>query len=82
MPSSDIALKLIGIGMASAILIDATVVRLLLVPAVMHLLGNRNWWLPSWLATRLPQFSVEGYEENYLPAAPVATRVPEPVGVG
>ena len=46
-PSTDIALKVIGIGMAAAILIDATVIRMLLVPAVMHLLGDRNWWLPA-----------------------------------
>jgi len=81
-PSSDIALKLIGIGMASAILVDATVVRLLLVPAVMHLLGERNWWLPLWLDRRLPQVSVEGHEERYLPAAPAAVAPREPVAVG
>lgn len=46
-PSTDIALKVIGIDMAAAILIDATVIRMLLVPAVMHLLGDRNWWLPA-----------------------------------
>ena len=46
-PSPDVVLKVIGVGMASAILIDATVVRLLLVPAVMHLLGRANWWLPA-----------------------------------
>ena len=45
-PSPDIVLKVIGVGMASAILIDATVVRMLLVPSVMHLLGRANWWLP------------------------------------
>ena len=67
-PSSDVVLKVIGIGMASAILIDATVVRLLLVPAVMHLLGRANWWLPSWLDRLLPQLHVEGRPERHLPA--------------
>ena len=71
-PSSDVVLKVIGIGMASAILIDATVVRLLLVPAVMHLLGRANWWLPAWLDRRLPQLHVEGRPEQHLPAASVA----------
>ncbi|WP_441248358.1 hypothetical protein [Kitasatospora sp. McL0602] len=48
-PSPDLPIKVIGVGMGSAILIDATLVRLLLVPAVMHLLGRGNWWLPTWL---------------------------------
>jgi RND superfamily putative drug exporter len=68
-PSPEIFLKVIGIGMAAAILIDATVVRMLLVPAVMHLLGARNWWLPAWLDRRLPCVHVEGHEEHYHPLA-------------
>lgn len=74
-PSPELALKVIGIGMASAILIDATVVRLLLVPAVMHLLGDRNWWIPAWLDRWLPKVSVEGYPDSHLPAE-------EPLPVG
>jgi RND superfamily putative drug exporter len=46
---SVIEFKMFGIGMASAVLIDATVVRGVLMPAVMSLLGERNWYLPSWL---------------------------------
>jgi RND superfamily putative drug exporter len=45
--SPDVMLKLIGIGLASAILIDATIVRMLLVPAIMRLLGERAWWTPG-----------------------------------
>ena len=45
----DVFLKLFGIGLASAIFLDATLVRMVLVPAVMQLLGDRNWWIPSWL---------------------------------
>jgi RND superfamily putative drug exporter len=67
-PSSDVVLKVIGIGMASAIFIDATVVRMLLVPAVMYILGQSNWWLPAWLDTRLPHLHVEGRPERHLPA--------------
>ena len=52
--SPEVFLKLIGIGMAAAILIDATIVRMVLVPAVMQLLGERNWWLPRWVARLLP----------------------------
>ena len=54
-PSPDVVLKVIGVGMASAILIDATVVRMLLVPSVMYLLGPVNWWMPEWLGRHLPQ---------------------------
>jgi putative drug exporter of the RND superfamily len=52
-------LQLFGFGLAVAVLLDATVVRLVLVPATMELLGDRNWWLPSWLDRRLPHVTVE-----------------------
>jgi RND superfamily putative drug exporter len=55
----DTFLKLFGIGLASAIFLDATVVRMVLVPAVMQLLGRRNWWIPSWLEKILPRLDVE-----------------------
>ena len=52
--------KLFGLGLAVAVLLDATVVRMLLVPAVMELLGERNWWLPGWLGRLLPVVHVDG----------------------
>jgi RND superfamily putative drug exporter len=55
----DTFLKLFGIGLASAILLDATIVRMVLVPAVMQLLGPRNWWIPDWLERILPRLDVE-----------------------
>jgi putative drug exporter of the RND superfamily len=55
----DTFLKLFGIGLASAIFLDATVVRMVLVPAVMQLLGARNWWIPDWLERILPRLDVE-----------------------
>jgi RND superfamily putative drug exporter len=55
----DVFLKLFGIGLATAIFLDATVVRMVLVPAVMSLLGSRNWWIPSWLERVLPRLDVE-----------------------
>jgi RND superfamily putative drug exporter len=55
----DAFLKLFGIGLASAIFLDATVVRMVLVPAVMQLLGKRNWWCPDWLERVLPRLDVE-----------------------
>jgi len=68
----DVSVKQIGLGLAAAVLVDATVVRLVLVPAMMELLGKANWWLPGWLDRRLPAGSGSG-------PAPAAR--PEPVKV-
>jgi len=57
--SPEVFLKLFGIGLAAAIFLDATVVRMVLVPAVMQLLGKWNWWIPSWLERALPRLDVE-----------------------
>jgi putative drug exporter of the RND superfamily len=67
-------LKLIGFGLAFAVFIDATVVRLLLVPATMELLGDRNWWFPRWLEW-LPRVHIEGQPV----VVPEGVREPEPV---
>jgi RND superfamily putative drug exporter len=60
--SPEVFLKQMGIGMAAAIAIDATIVRMVLVPAVMQLLGKNNWWLPSWLDRSLPSLDLERRE--------------------
>ena len=60
---NDRVLKLMGTGLATAILLDATIVRMLLVPATMELLGDQNWWLPRWLDRILPNIDVEGHAE-------------------
>ena len=52
--------KMVGLGLATAILVDATVVRLVLVPATMKLMGEANWWLPGWLGRILPTIDIEG----------------------
>jgi putative drug exporter of the RND superfamily len=54
-------LKMVGLGLATAVLVDATVVRMVLVPATMDLLGDRNWWMPRWLDRVLPHLDVEGH---------------------
>ncbi len=64
----DVTVKTLGIGMAVAVLIDATIVRLVLVPATMALLGRGNWWLPARLDRILPH--VEGRAAAVAPAAP------------
>jgi len=65
--------KMIGLGLSTAILLDATIVRMVVVPATMALMGRANWWLPGWLDRRLPHVSIEGAE---------VPRRPEPVLVG
>ncbi|HEY4851788.1 MAG TPA: MMPL family transporter [Streptosporangiaceae bacterium] len=68
---ADVAVKQIGLGLAVAVLIDATLVRMVLVPAVMELLGKANWWLPAPLARILPKASLSEDE----PPAEVRVRV-------
>jgi RND superfamily putative drug exporter len=58
--STDRTIKMIGLGMATAIAVDALVVRTVLVPAIMHTLGASNWRLPAWLNRRLPRLEIEG----------------------
>jgi RND superfamily putative drug exporter len=75
----DRSLKMFGLGLAVAVAVDATVVRMLLVPATMELLGDRNWWIPKWLDRILPNIDVEGPHE-VAPTEPEAEeREPEPV---
>jgi putative drug exporter of the RND superfamily len=64
----DRSVKMVGFALAFAILIDATVVRLILVPSAMELLGRANWWAPDWLVRRLPTIRVDGAELDTQPA--------------
>ncbi len=73
--SADRALQLFGLGLAAAVLVDATIVRLVLVPATMELLGDRNWWLPAWMERVLPRVRIEvGAEQVARPAVATASR--------
>jgi putative drug exporter of the RND superfamily len=75
--------KMFGIGLAAAILIDATLVRMVLVPATMELLGDRNWWLPTWLDRLLPAIHVEAPQTPQpVTGRGTAQPVPEPTRVG
>ncbi|AMW08356.1 transporter [Streptomyces qaidamensis] len=58
--SDNIVVKMLGLGLAVSVLIDATVVRLLMVPAVMTLLGRHAWWMPRWLDRVVPHIAAEG----------------------
>ena len=62
--SDNIVVKMLGLGLAVSVLIDATVVRLLMVPAVMTLLGRHAWWTPRWLDRILPHIDAEGEHES------------------
>jgi putative drug exporter of the RND superfamily len=66
----NIIIKQIGLGLAVAVFIDATIVRVALVPSTMVLLGDRNWWMPTWLDRVLPHLDIEG--EAGLPHADAA----------
>jgi RND superfamily putative drug exporter len=79
--NGDPTVKQFGVGMGVAVAVDATLVRCLLVPAVMMLLGRANWWFPRWLDRIVPNFSIEGDEwfraRDAAAAAPPVT-APEP----
>ncbi|MGH8984038.1 MAG: MMPL family transporter [Acidimicrobiia bacterium] len=86
----DVNIKMFGLGLAAAVFIDATIVRIVLVPATMKLLGDWNWWLPGWLDRLLPRLDVEGdtglpapeYEPGRGPAIAVPDGEREPALVG
>ena len=88
----QVLIKVIGLGLATAVLVDATVIRMVLVPSTMELLGDRNWWIPRWLDRLLPHLEVEGHVEDLAPtepsrpsggdAASVDERDREPVSAG
>ena len=78
----DVTTKMFGVGLAVAVFLDVTLVRMVLVPAVMSLLGHRAWWLPTWLDRRLPTIDIEGGShdgdepEAHLPEPVEPERVP------
>ena len=72
--NGDPTVKQFGVGMGVAVAVDATLVRCLLVPAVMTLLGRANWWFPGWLDRVVPNFSIEG--EEWFRARDEAARPP------
>jgi RND superfamily putative drug exporter len=78
----DPATKMMGLGLATAIFIDATIVRMVLVPAAMTLMGSANWWIPAWLERLMPDVDIDGGRRAFAPvgaaeveeAAPVTRR--------
>ena len=85
--SDDRTVKAFGVGLGVAILVDALLVRMVLVPAVMHLLGRRAWYIPRWLDRALPALTIEPPEheeqaehEEHVSAEEQTTEDPVPVG--
>jgi hypothetical protein len=76
--STDPTVKMLAIGMAFAVLIDASLVRMILVPSIMALLDARAWWMPRWMEPIVPQLQLEG---STAPAASAAPAVPAPAGL-
>jgi RND superfamily putative drug exporter len=79
----DRVVRMLGLGLAVAVLLDVTLVRMLLVPATMELLGARNWWIPAWLDRIVPRLSVEGADRPAdapapAPVSPVSPAEPVP----
>ena len=79
-PSPDATIKLFGIALASAVIIDAFIVRLVLVPSLMTMFGKANWWLPTWLANALPRISVEEGGDEIVEDEPLDDADPDAVG--
>jgi RND superfamily putative drug exporter len=77
----NIVIKLFGIGFSAAIFIDATLIRLVIVPSTMELLGDANWWLPKWLDRILPHLDVEGPHADPVEPGPPPEE-PDEVPVG
>jgi putative drug exporter of the RND superfamily len=76
---NDATIKLFGIALSSAVLLDAFVVRLILIPSLMTIFGEANWWLPGWLDRLLPHVSVESEEDIESGAAEIED-IEEPGG--
>ncbi len=75
-------LKVFGLGLAVAVFVDATIVRSVLVPATMELLGKANWWFPGWLERTVPRLSVEVAHDGLLPAPSDVDEQRPRVGIG
>lgn len=76
-------IKLFGLGLALAVVLDATLVRMVVLPATMELLGERNWWIPRWLDRFLPRLEIERSAPAGAPAGALAVNeVPDPRTVG
>ena len=70
-PDKNSMIKLFGVSLASAVLIDAFIIRLIFIPSIMSILGKANWWLPGWLDRILPKVQIEPGEDEITDDEPV-----------
>ena len=63
-PDKNSMIKLFGVSLASAVIVDAFIIRLIFIPSIMSLLGKANWWLPGWLDRILPKVQIEPGEDE------------------
>ena len=78
---TDLIAKMFGLGLGLAILIDVLIVRMVIAPAVVTLLGDHAWWLPAWLDQILPNVSLEGRREPEVAGSHPGAAEPEPEGI-
>ena len=79
-PTTQSMIKLFGVALASAVIIDAFLIRLVVVPSAMYIFGKANWWLPGWLDKILPTVHIEPGEDEIVDDEPDPQQTPEPVG--
>ena len=72
-------LKVFGLGLAVAVLVDATIVRMMLVPSIMEILGPVNWWMPTWMDRSIPRIGIEVTPAPPTNPTPTPTPLPSPV---
>ncbi|WP_041259439.1 MMPL family transporter [Pseudofrankia inefficax] len=77
--SSNVVIKMIALGLGASVLIDASLIRLVVVPAAMFLLGRANWWLPGWLDRALPRLEADSGPHSVPAPRPESEPAPEPV---
>ena len=73
--------KMFGLGLAFAVLVDATIVRMMLVPSIMEILGDANWWFPKWLDKLLPRLDIDSAPKPTPTPTLTPTPQPEPASV-
>jgi RND superfamily putative drug exporter len=78
----DPTIKMLGLGLSTAVFVDATIIRMVLVPSSMRLMGNANWWLPKWLNRIIPNLDIEGESRLPAPEMEVVDESSESVGSG
>jgi RND superfamily putative drug exporter len=81
-PTPDNTIKLFGVALGSAVIIDAFLIRLIAVPSIMSIIGKGNWWLPGWLDRILPKVQIEPGEDELFDEGDEKDQRSQPTPVG